>query len=98
LRSGQCTTKHYRAWNSECCCLACDFPARTYIQQWKSVSGLSSKGFPPVKGVGISVGLKQDLCKTNVVGLGSQVQQIAVLELDVVFPDAGLQSDIKVCA
>lgn len=54
--------------------------------------------FPRVKGIDVSVVLNQNLCKSNFVGLGRQVQQIAFLELDVVLPDAGLQSEIKICA
>ena len=36
--------------------------------------------------------------RPNVVVFDGEVQQIAVLKFDVVFPDAGLQSKIKVFA
>jgi hypothetical protein len=51
-----------------------------------------------VKGIDVGVVLEQSLRKTNVVVFDGQVQQIAVLKFDVVFPDAGLQSKIKVLA
>ena len=55
-------------------------------------------GFASVKCIDVGVVLEQSLCKANVVVFDSQMQQIAVLKSDVVFPDAGLQSEIEVSA
>lgn len=54
--------------------------------------------FPSVKGIDVGIVLEQSRRKINIVVFDGQVQSIAVLEFDVISPDAGLESGIKVFA
>jgi hypothetical protein len=56
------------------------------------------RSFASVKCIDVGAVLEQSIRKANVVVFDGQVQQIAVLKSDVVFPGAGLQPKIKVFA